>query len=102
VLHVHGTVDGKDHNSLSYLKPEALELLMGELALQPSASRVFTMEIFSEADFESSCGVMETFVAPTVTTVNKVFGMLHDPERRAFSDEEISDVLHQAFKRGKR
>ena len=75
VLHVHGTVDGKDHNSLSYLKPEALELLMGELALQPLVSRVFTMEIFSEADFESSCGVMERFLAPTVTTtVDDVFG----------------------------
>ncbi len=75
---------------------------MGELALQPSASRVLTMEIFSEADFDSSCEVMEKFVAPTFITADKVFGMLHDPERRAFSDEEISDVLHQAFKRGKR
>ncbi len=62
VLHVHGTVDGKDHNSLSYLKPEALELLMGELALHPLASRVFTMEIFSQEDFDSSCRVMERLV----------------------------------------
>ena len=66
VLHVHGTVEGKDHNSLSFLKQEVLELLMVELARQPLASRVFTMEIFSEADFTSSCGVMEKFVSPVV------------------------------------
>ncbi len=66
VLHVHGTLDGKDHNSLSYLKPEALELLMGELARQPLASRVFTMEIFSQEDFDSSCRVMERFI-PSLT-----------------------------------
>ena len=63
VLHVHGTVDGKDHNSLGYLKPEALELLMNALIEEPSLSRVFTMEIFSQEDFESSCGVMERFAS---------------------------------------
>ncbi len=63
VLHVHGTVEGKDHNSLSYLKSEALELLIGELAHQPFASRVFTMEIFSQEDFDSSCKVMERFIS---------------------------------------
>ena len=63
VLHVHGTLDGKDHNSLSHLKPEALELLMGELARQPLVSRVFTMEIFSQEDFDSSCRVMERFIS---------------------------------------
>ncbi len=102
VLHVHGTVDGKDHNSLSYLKPEALELLMGELVLQPLACRVFTIEIFSKADFESSGGVMERFLVPTVTTtVDDVFGKLHDSERKVFSSEEMSEGLRLEFKRQK-
>ena len=61
VLHIHGTVDGKDHNSLSYLNPETLDLVMNALTEDAVTSRVVTMEIFSQADFDSSCGVMERF-----------------------------------------
>uniref|UniRef100_Q3ARN7 Xylose isomerase-like TIM barrel domain-containing protein n=1 Tax=Chlorobium chlorochromatii (strain CaD3) TaxID=340177 RepID=Q3ARN7_CHLCH len=62
VLHVHGTVDGKDHNSLCYMKPATLAILMQALAASPNPQRVFTMEIFSEEDFLSSCKVMEGYV----------------------------------------
>ena len=62
VLHMHGTLDSKDHNSLAFMKPEALDLVMKALSDSPVPGRVFTLEIFSQDDFESSCGVMERFV----------------------------------------
>lgn len=62
VLHMHGTLDGKDHNSLAFMKPEALDLVMKALADAPLPGRVFTLEIFSQEDFDSSCRVMERFV----------------------------------------
>ncbi|NHQ60379.1 sugar phosphate isomerase/epimerase [Chlorobium sp. BLA1] len=63
VLHMHGTLDGKDHNSLACMKPEALDLVMSHLYRYPDPGRVFTMEIFSESDFDSSCAVMERFLS---------------------------------------
>ncbi len=43
------------------------------------------------------------FLAPTVTTkVDDVFGKQHDPERKVFQYEEMSDQLQQKFKRQKR
>lgn len=62
VLHMHGTKDGKDHNSLSYMKPDALDMVMQALADDPVSERVFTLEIFSEEDFVSSCRTMERFL----------------------------------------
>lgn len=62
VLHMHGTLDGKDHNSLAFMKPEALDLVMKALTDAPLPGRVFTLEIFSQEDFDSSCRVMERFV----------------------------------------
>jgi sugar phosphate isomerase/epimerase len=63
VLHMHGTLEGKDHNSLAFMKPEALDLVMKALMDAPLPGRVFTLEIFSQEDFDSSCGVMERFAA---------------------------------------
>lgn len=62
VLHMHGTTEGRDHNSLSYMKPDALDLVMAHLAKTPDEKRVFTLEIFSEEDFNSSCEVMQRFL----------------------------------------
>lgn len=59
VLHMHGTLYGKDHNSLAFMKPEALDLVMSFLDDFPDPLRVFTLEIFSRDDFEASCRVME-------------------------------------------
>jgi sugar phosphate isomerase/epimerase len=62
VLHMHGTVDGRDHNSLAFMKPESLDLVMAHLAKNPDKKRVFTLEIFSESDFDTSCAAMQRFL----------------------------------------
>jgi len=75
VLHMHGTLDGKDHNSLQHMRPEALGQVIAALAGDEGCrggagalsgggdgvKRVFTLEIFSEADFISSCCALERF-----------------------------------------
>jgi hypothetical protein len=49
------------------------------------------------------CNNWHEFLAPTVTTkVDDVFGKQHDPERKVFQYEEMSDQLQQKFKRQKR
>ncbi len=58
VLHMHGIKEGKDHNSLQYMRSGTLDLVMQSLQENPYEGRVFTMEIFSEKDFESSCRQM--------------------------------------------
>jgi sugar phosphate isomerase/epimerase len=63
VLHMHGTLDGKDHNSLAFMKPESLDMVMKALKDEPLPGRVFTLEIFSQDDFDSSCSVMERFIS---------------------------------------
>jgi hypothetical protein len=59
---MHGTLDGKDHNSLSFLKQETLDMVMNALMEKKDTERVITMEIFSQDDFESSCKVMQQFL----------------------------------------
>ncbi len=62
VLHMHGTKEGRDHNSLLHMQPDTLGMVMRYLLENPLEQRVFTMEIFSEDDFFSSCGVMERWL----------------------------------------
>lgn len=76
VLHMHGTLEGKDHNSLQHMRPEALGQVVAALAEddvgrggvgevsggEDGVKRVFTLEIFSEADFISSCHALRRFV----------------------------------------
>ncbi len=62
VLHMHGTFDGKDHNSLAFMNPETLGTVMKALHENPVPERVFTLEIFSEDDFMSSCKTVERFL----------------------------------------
>ncbi|NTW10214.1 MAG: sugar phosphate isomerase/epimerase, partial [Chlorobiaceae bacterium] len=57
VLHMHGTFEGRDHNSLAHLRPETLASVMRSLQVG-AREKVFTMEIFSENDFITSCEVM--------------------------------------------
>ncbi|NTW53077.1 MAG: sugar phosphate isomerase/epimerase [Chlorobiaceae bacterium] len=61
VLHMHGTSDGRDHNSLAFMKPEALELVVAALRAEGGLPKVFTLEIFSEPDFLSSLQALERF-----------------------------------------
>jgi len=59
VLHMHGTKEGKDHNSLAFMDPRVLDMVMRALEEDPRRDRVFTLEIFSEEDFAGSSRVME-------------------------------------------
>ena len=61
VLHMHGTLDRKDHHSLALMKPEVLDLVMKALT-ESAAERVMTLEIFSQQDFDSSCSTMKRFL----------------------------------------
>jgi sugar phosphate isomerase/epimerase len=59
VLHMHGTTEGKDHNSLAFMNPDALDLVLSALAADAGRERVFTLEIFSEPDLLSSIKALE-------------------------------------------
>lgn len=61
VLHMHGTTEGRDHNSLAYMCPEALDMVVEALRKAEGEPKVFTLEIFSEADFLSSVDALERF-----------------------------------------
>jgi len=61
VLHMHGCLDGKDHNALSFMNPETLDLVMNALVMENVPEKVVTMEIFSQSDFLSSSTVMQRF-----------------------------------------
>ena len=63
VLHMHGTLERKDHHSLDLMKPEALDMVMKALAEESAPERVMTMEIFSQHDFDSSCSAMQRFLS---------------------------------------
>jgi sugar phosphate isomerase/epimerase len=61
VLHMHGTTEGRDHNSLAFMRQEALDLVLEALRKAEGKPKVFTLEIFSEADFLSSVKALERF-----------------------------------------
>lgn len=62
VLHMHGVKEGKDHNGLQYMRPEILDMVMQVLFNNPDPQRVFTVEVFSENDFKTSCCELKRFV----------------------------------------
>jgi sugar phosphate isomerase/epimerase len=62
VLHMHGTTEGRDHNSLAFMRSEALDMVVDALRREPGEPKVFTLEIFSEADFLSSCETLERYL----------------------------------------
>ena len=61
VLHMHGTTDGRDHNSLAFMRPEALDQVVEALALDAGNPKVFTLEIFSAEDLASSVAALGRF-----------------------------------------
>jgi sugar phosphate isomerase/epimerase len=63
VLHMHGTNEVRDHNSLAFMKPEALDMVVAALRAEEGEPKVFTLEIFSEPDFISSCKAIERFLS---------------------------------------
>ncbi|NMW18963.1 MAG: sugar phosphate isomerase/epimerase [Chlorobiaceae bacterium] len=62
VLHMHGTLNGKDHHSLASMKPEVLDMVMKALSKESAQERVMTLEIFSKDDFDSSCISVKQFL----------------------------------------
>jgi len=63
VMHMHGILNGKDHNSLQHMRAETLDMVMQALGRHPDRERVFTMEIFSEKDFLESCARMQDYLS---------------------------------------
>ena len=61
VFHVHGIIDGKDHQSLSGLNEDVLRDLIALLARNSDRKRVFTLEIFSESDFNTSIDILRDY-----------------------------------------
>ena len=61
VLHMHGTNEERDHNSLAFMKSEVLDMVVESLRAEGGEPKVFTLEIFSEQDFVTSCQALERF-----------------------------------------
>jgi len=63
VVHAHGIHGGKDHRGLDQLDPAALDAVVDALSRSRDSERVFTMEVFSQENFEASIGVMHERLA---------------------------------------
>ncbi len=61
VLHLHGIREGKDHQGLQHMRKETLDMVIRALHDAPDPKRVFTMEIFSEDDFRTSCTALSRY-----------------------------------------
>ena len=62
IVHAHGIVDGNDHRSLGFCRPDLLAAVtrsLGETAERSERPVVMTMEVFSEPDFHDSMRAME-------------------------------------------
>ena len=60
VLHVHGVNSaGRDHVDLSHMDSELLQYLLMNLKNENNLTRVMTLEIFNQKDFEKSVYVLE-------------------------------------------
>ncbi|HDY88190.1 MAG TPA: sugar phosphate isomerase/epimerase [bacterium] len=62
VIHLHGIVDGKDHQNISNIDSKCLASLIERLYNDGSNNRVVTLEIFNENDFIKSMDIMERYV----------------------------------------
>jgi sugar phosphate isomerase/epimerase len=60
VIHIHG-IAGRDHKSLANVPVEKLRAVLDEL-LRSNYSGVFTVEVFSEDDFLTSCAAIEAIM----------------------------------------
>ena len=60
VIHIHG-IAGRDHKSLAHVPPDKLRAVLDEL-LRSIYCGVFTIEVFSEDDFLTSCAAVETIM----------------------------------------
>ena len=61
VIHFHGVDKGKDHVSLKYLDKKFIKSILWKLR-DRGYRGVFTLEIFSQSDFEESMNVLNKYV----------------------------------------
>jgi sugar phosphate isomerase/epimerase len=62
VVHIHGTIDGRDHKSLRAMPPDSLRALLSHLSADSRHERVVTIEVFGQDDFDDSLSVMERYL----------------------------------------
>ena len=60
VIHIHG-IDGRDHKSLEHVPAEKLRVVLDEL-LRAKYCGIFTIEVFSENDFLTSCAAINAIM----------------------------------------
>ena len=60
VIHIHG-IDGRDHKSLEHVPTEKLRAVLDEL-VRAKYQGVFTIEVFSENDFLTSCAAIKAIM----------------------------------------
>jgi hypothetical protein len=58
VLHMHGVTDGRDHNSLHYMRKDVLRQVLDALD-RDARQRVLTLEVFSEDDLRNSIAALD-------------------------------------------
>jgi sugar phosphate isomerase/epimerase len=62
VIHLHGIIDGNDHQSISALDGALLSRLFLKLFKENKKERVVTLEIFNENDFSESLDILRGYV----------------------------------------
>ncbi len=66
VIHIHGIAE-RDHKSLAHVPQEKLRAVLDEL-IRFDYRGVFTIEVFSENDFLTSCAVLKSMINSNVSS----------------------------------
>lgn len=66
VIHIHG-IEGRDHKSLAHVPQEKLRAVLDEL-IRFNYRGVFTVEVFSEKDFLSSCAALRSIMNSNISS----------------------------------
>ena len=66
VIHIHGIVASRDHKSLAHVPAEKLRAVLDEL-VHTDYRGVFTLEIFSEDDFLTSCAAIDAIMTTNIS-----------------------------------
>ena len=62
VIHLHGILEGKDHNDISNLPKKTLDYIISTIKNNQVKDRIVTLEIFNENDFFVSKNILEGYV----------------------------------------
>jgi sugar phosphate isomerase/epimerase len=58
LMHIHGVLDGHDHQSLQHLSPAIVAAAVAQMSSPAIEPRVMTVEVFNETDFLESMEVL--------------------------------------------